>query len=103
MYIYTMIITQTLEIPADRRITIEVPPQIPAGRARVELNVISFAKREEKPAEPTPQKLRLTKTEFEEIMQNAETPHSDALTGILADCGDTTVEQIRDERLARHL
>ena len=26
-----MTITQTVEIPADRRITLEVPPQIPAG------------------------------------------------------------------------
>ena len=26
-----MTITQTVEIPADRRITLEVPPQIPVG------------------------------------------------------------------------
>jgi len=33
-----MTITQTVEIPADRRITLEVPPQIPAGTtARFEL------------------------------------------------------------------
>ena len=27
-----MTITQTVEIPADRRITLEVPPQVPVGR-----------------------------------------------------------------------
>ena len=27
-----MTITQTIEIPADRRIILEVPPQIPAGK-----------------------------------------------------------------------
>ena len=27
-----MIITQTVEIPADRRLTIEVPREVPAGR-----------------------------------------------------------------------
>jgi len=28
-----MTITQTVEIPADRRLTIDVPPEIPAGKA----------------------------------------------------------------------
>jgi len=33
-----MTIAQTVEIPADRRVTLEVPPQIPAGTtARFEL------------------------------------------------------------------
>ena len=31
-YIYSMTITQTVEIPADRRITLEIPPQIPTGK-----------------------------------------------------------------------
>jgi len=32
-YPYPMTVTQTVEIPADhRRITLEVPPQIPAGK-----------------------------------------------------------------------
>ena len=37
-YTYTMTITQTVEIPADRRITIEVPREVPTGTtARFEL------------------------------------------------------------------
>ena len=39
-YIYPMIITQTVEIPADRRLTIEVPLEIPAGKARLEMKVL---------------------------------------------------------------
>ena len=31
-YTYSMTITQTVDIPADRRITIEVPREIPAGK-----------------------------------------------------------------------
>jgi len=31
-YIYRMAITQTVEIPADRRITLEVPREVPMGR-----------------------------------------------------------------------
>jgi len=30
-----MTITKTVEIPADRRLTIDVPPDLPLGRARV--------------------------------------------------------------------
>ena len=31
-YIYYMTITQTLEIPADRRIILEIPPHLPMGK-----------------------------------------------------------------------
>jgi hypothetical protein len=30
-----MTIEQTVEIPADHRLTIEVPPEIPAGKAKI--------------------------------------------------------------------
>jgi hypothetical protein len=42
-----MTIEQTVEIPASRRITFEVPPEIPIGRTRVEMK-FTF--------EPEPQK-----------------------------------------------
>ena len=42
--------TQTIDIPADRRITFEVPREIPIGRAQFEFKVIPFVKKEEKPA-----------------------------------------------------
>jgi hypothetical protein len=31
-YIYLMSVTQTVEIPASHRLTIDVPPEVPAGR-----------------------------------------------------------------------
>ena len=93
-YIYPMTITQTVEIPADRRITIEVPKEIPAGKAQIELKVIPFVKRE-KPVPP----LSDTKGDG----NRSETPISDSLVGILSHLGDITLEEIRDERLARHL
>jgi len=99
-----MTITQTVEIPADRRITLEIPREVPTGATvRVESNIIPFVKKEEKTDLTTSPKLRLTKKELEDILKNAETPHTDALSGILAHLGDITVEQIREERLARHL
>jgi len=98
-----MTITQTVEIPANRRLSIEVPRDIPAGKAQIELKVIPFVKKEEISLANKPQKLRLTKNELDEMLKNAKTPISDSLTGILAHLGDITIEQIRDERLARHL
>ena len=103
-----MIITQTVDIPADRRLIIEVPYEIPAGKAQVELKVIPFTKKEEisEPAvkESYPDnngKLRLTKKELDEMLDKS--PITRELTGILSDLGDITIEQIREERLAKYL
>ena len=46
-------------------------------------------------------KLHLTRAELDELMKDC--PHTEALVGILSDLGDITLEQIRDERLAKHL
>jgi len=90
-----MTITQTVEIPTDRRLTINMPPEVPAGRVRIEVKVIPFdAKKREKP-----EKIRLTKQMINEMLQNS--PHTRALTGILRT--DMTSEEIREERLAKYL
>ena len=87
-----MTITQTVEIPADRRIT--VPREVPTGvTARVEFNVIPFFKKEEKH-----EKIHLNKQMMEEMLKD-ETLLS--LTGILHT--DMSIEEIRNERLAKHL
>ena len=99
-----MTMTQTVIIPADHRLTIDVPREVPAGTtAQVEVKVIPFVKKVEKSATAKPPKLRLTKNELDEMLRNAQTPISDSLTGILAHLGDITVEQIREERLAKYL
>ena len=49
-----------------------------------------------------PKKLPLTKEELDIMLQAAQTPLSDSLTGILAAAGDVTAEQIREERLAKY-
>ena len=100
-----MTITQTVKVPADRRITFEVPPQIPAGEtARFE--VIWFpVNNETKPSEKTNDslprdkdgKILLTKAVKEQLLAN-ETLRS--LTGILHT--DMTLDEIREERLAKY-
>ena len=98
--------TQTVKIPADRRIMLEVPPQIPAGEtARFE--VIWFpVKNETKPSAKSngsfPRdndgKVLLTK-EVKERLLSDEMLRS--LTGILHT--DITIDEIREERLAKYL
>gem|GEM_PF-7131121 len=44
-----MIVTQTVEIPMDRRLTIDMPLEVPMGKAQVEVKVIPFAKKEALP------------------------------------------------------
>ena len=91
-----MTITQTVDIPENHKLTIDVPREVPTGAtAQFELKVIPFVTRDEK-------RLKLSKKELDEIVQGAHTPISDSLSGILASLGDITAEQIRAERLAKY-
>jgi hypothetical protein len=82
-----MTIEQTVEIPADHRLVIEVPPEIPAGRA-----VLAFT-----PAPETPVKVKPADTE------KRPTPISDWLLGIASHAGDISLDEIRAERLSKYL
>jgi len=100
-----MTITQTVKVPADRRIILDVPSQIPAGEtARFE--VIWFpVNKEIKTLKNTnislPRdkngKILLTKMIKDELLAD-ETLRS--LTGILHT--DMTLDEIREERLAKY-
>jgi hypothetical protein len=37
-----MIIEQTIEIPNDHRVCFDLPPQIPAGKARIAINILEY-------------------------------------------------------------
>ena len=91
-----MTITQTVDIPLSREITIKVPSEVPPVKAQVEVKVIPFAKEAERP-----DKIRITKEKIEEMFQNS--PHTRALSGILSGIGDVDIDKIRMERLAKHL
>jgi len=101
-----MTITQTVDIPANRRITLEVPPQIPTGgTARFEIiwfPVNNESKSSAKPNGSLPKdkdgKILLSKAVKEKLLAN-ETLRS--LTGILQT--DMTIDEIKAERLARYL
>ena len=71
-----MTIEQTVEVPPNRRITLEVPLQIPVGKAQVELKVTSIVDLENKSAPIDGKK--------------SATPLTDALSGILSSIGDVS-------------
>ena len=73
-----MIIEQTFKIPANRKLTVVVPREIPTDTV-----VITYAP----PAE----------------VKKKDTPLTEALSGILSDLGDVSLEEIRAERLAKYL
>jgi len=56
-----MTITQTVEIPANRRITLEVPRETPIGRASMEYKIIPFVNKIANP--------KTNQTEVEKIRQ----------------------------------
>ena len=83
-----MTITQTVDIPNSRRVTIEIPREVPTGRARVELNVIPFPKKSDLPLK---------------TLEGVATPIADSLLGVAANLGNITLDEIREEKLAKHL
>jgi hypothetical protein len=101
-----MTMTQTVKVPADRRITLDVPPQIPAGEtARFEIiwfpvsnEVVSPLKSNDPFPRDRDGKILLTKTIKEQLLAD-ETLRS--LTGILNT--DMTLDEIRKERLAKYI
>jgi len=89
-----MTITQTIEIPADHRVLFEfiAPKEIPAGKTRVEVKLTPVVEKQDKPT-----------------LESADGgtsphPHSDALFALFAPIrGTVDVDEIRMERLAKHL
>jgi hypothetical protein len=87
-----MTIEQTVEIPADHRIFFEflAPKEIPAGPALVELKVTPVIEKQERNA-------------AKKESADRATPRADRLLGIAAHLGDISLEEIREERLAKYL
>jgi hypothetical protein len=86
-----MSITQTVKIPASHRLTIDVPSDIPEGAtAYLELKILPFVKNEEKPVSSL------------KSLAGVKTPIADSLLGVAANLGNITLDEIREERLAKY-
>jgi len=87
-----MIIEQTVTIPADHRILLDLPFEIPAGRAKITI---------------TPEAASFSDGSGNDVSENdapeSGTPISDRLAGCLEGAGDIDLEAIREERLEKYL
>ena len=86
-----MSITQTVKIPASHKLIIDVPIEIPAGStAWVELKILPYIKNDERPVSTL------------KSLAEVETPIADSLLGVAANLGNITLDEIREERLAKY-
>ena len=93
-YDWLITIEQTVEIPANHRLTIDVPREVPAGRAKVALTfspLLGVHRME------CSEKIRLSRPMVDELLAGEALQ---SLTGILRN--DTSAEAIREERLGKH-
>jgi hypothetical protein len=109
VYSIIMTITQTVEILDDHRLVIDLPREIPIGRTNVIIqfqsieNLNSDTEKHSKIQIPkgTNGKFLLTKDLIEEMRKNS--PNTQALSGILSSLGDVNLDEVRMERLKKHL
>jgi hypothetical protein len=81
-----MIMKQTVEIPADRRLKIEAQPEIPDGKA-----ILAFTPAPVIPVKAMPDN------------EKRLTPLSGLLLGIASQAGDMSLDELRAERLSKYL
>jgi hypothetical protein len=93
-----MTITQTIDITDDYEVMLKIPRSIPKGKTNV---IIQFPT-EEKPKADNNGMPRFTKKELDEILQRPH-PITDSLSGILSGLGDVDLDEMRMERLSKHL
>ena len=102
-----MTITQTVDIPADHRVFFEflAPREIPAGKTRVEVKLTPVVEKQDKPVPKSADEGTSPHPHSDALKRilSQPTPRADALLGVAANLGDITLEQIREERLAKYL
>ena len=87
-----MTMTQTIEIPLDRRITFEVPREAPTGKVLFEYKIIPFVKKEEKTIignDKPPLKCLI----------GVDTSLVDSMVGIIANPENKTYDELRFESM----
>jgi len=90
-----MTIEQTIEIPASRRITLDLPQELPTGKAKVEL---SFTPLSDVPQVQGSGKIHLTKLMIDELLEGEPLR---SLTGLLHN--EINADDIRAERIQERL
>jgi hypothetical protein len=86
-----MTIEQTVDIPASRHVSFDLPFTVPIGKAKMALVV--YPEGNEAPAEQSPA--------IEEAAEQT-TPLTDLLSGILSHASDISPDELRAERLSKY-
>ena len=99
-----MTITQTVEIPADRRVRfdIEVPREIPEGKAKVELKVVPYDNEEGKPVSSTNRAISSEGSPLEPPLKcliGIDVSLVDSLVGIISNPENKTDKELLTEAL----
>ena len=81
-----MVVEQIIDVPPSRRIILDLPPDLSVNKVRVSVF-------------PVTEKQKTGKA----LLNKRATPHTDALLSILSGIGDIDPDEIRAERLAKHL
>jgi len=86
-----MTITQNVEIPENRRLhlELEIPREIPTGKARFEYKVIPFVNKEEEPVDKDEPPLK--------CLIGVDTSLVDSLAGIISNPENKTYDELRFE------
>ena len=79
-----MMIEQTVEVPDNHRLTIDVPSEIPAGPTILAFRPVVVQR-------------------ADKAKEKHGTPITDRLAGCLAGVGDIDINEIREERIAKYL
>jgi hypothetical protein len=77
-------IEQTVEVPVNHRLTIDVPSEIPVGPAILAFRPVVIQR-------------------ADKAKEKHGTPITDRLAGCLAGVGEIDIEEIREERLAKYM
>ena len=85
---------QTVTVSSDHRIFVDLPPEFPIGKAKLELTCTPLTNTFERKKSG---KIQLTKSMIDEMLQGDDLR---SLTGILHT--DMTADEIRTERLKKH-
>ena len=110
-----MVVEQVVDLPASRRITLDLPQTFPVGKIRISVFPVPSMGKTLDTANGTQEidacaaastplnigKFRFTRQELDELKKNS--PITESLSGILSGLGDVDLDEVRMARLAKHL
>ena len=107
-----MVVEQVIDLPASRRVILDLPQTFPVGKIRISVFPMPAMEKTLATASGTQEadvassssnsgKILFTRQELDEMVKNSPTLHK--ISGILSHLGDVDLDEVRLARLAKHL